>query len=684
MSRTIRILNVEDNEDDFLLIEREVRRAGVVAEFERVDTPEQLGGALSREVWDLIIADYSMPGFSGIEALEILNKTKLDIPFILVSGTVGEDIAVKAMKMGASDYILKGNLARLAPAIERELRDATIRRERRRAEAALKETDESLRHTVSLLRATIESTADGVMVVGGDSRITIRNKKFQSISGVTDALIEEGDARPVLDDFVARLANPAEFAVVANHLCVHADSPIATEGFRHLELKDGRNIEAFVVPQMLDGRCVGHVVCLRDITERRRAEEARHRIETQLFQSQKMEALGSLAGGVAHDFNNLLSVILNYAELLRVKVGGNADAERYVDHMLRAGQRAADLVRQILLFSRRQKQELRPMRLQDNIEEGVKLIRATIPRTVELDSSLQYDAPLVLADTTQVHQVLMNLCINAAQAMPERMGRIEISVQLKKMTADSVAAIPEGRAGEYVVLSVSDNGAGMDEDTIGHIFEPFFTTKSKGEGTGLGLAVVHGIIRGHNGFVNVVSRKGEGTTISVYIPVYKDGTESQPASASGEVLRGNGQHVVFVDDEPAICGVTEHVLQSLGYRVTTYTDPMAALEAFKRDPKAVDLLLSDVNMPGMNGVELAKRFLALRRELPVLLISGFSGGWTPENIRPLGILDLLQKPISPRQIGAHLHRALNTKRISADAAGGSGKITFNKAPFSAK
>lgn len=682
MNRTIRILNVEDNEDDFLLIEREVRRAGILAEFERVESPEQFRGALTRDVWDIVVADYSLPGFSGVQALEILLQSKLDIPFILVSGTVGEDVAVKAMKMGASDYILKGNLARLGPAIEREIREANVRRERRRAEAALRESDDSLRHTVSLLRATLESTADGIMAVGADSRITISNKKFTAIAGVDEAMIEEGDARPVLDDLVGRLANSAEFAVIANHLCERAETPCAKEGFRTLEFKDGRSVEAFVVPQWNEGRCVGHVVCLRDVTERHRAEEARHRIETQLFQSQKMEALGSLAGGVAHDFNNLLSVMLNYAELLRVKVAGNADAERYVDHMLQSGQRAAELVKQILLFSRRQKQELRPLRVQDCVEDAVKLIRATIPRTVQVESSLQFDAPLVLADPTQLHQVLMNLCINAAQAMPERMGRIDIQLGAAVIKPEEAAGCPDARPGDYVVLSVTDNGCGMDADTLAHIFEPFFTTKSKGEGTGLGLSVVHGIIRGHNGFIVATSEKGQGTTLRVHIPVYRDGTEAQAAAASTEVLRGNGQHVVFVDDEPAICGVTEHVLQSLGYRVTTFTDPMLALDAFKKDPKSVDLLLTDVNMPGMNGVELAKRFLSLRRELPVLLISGFSGTWTPENVRPLGILDLLQKPISPRQIGNHLHRALNTKRISGEEH--ACKITFTKAPFSAK
>ena len=682
MNRTIRILNVEDNEDDFLLIEREVRRAGILAEFERVESPEQFRGALTRDVWDIVVADYSLPGFSGVQALEILLQSKLDIPFILVSGTVGEDVAVKAMKMGASDYILKGNLARLGPAIEREIREANVRRERRRAEAALRESDDSLRHTVSLLRATLESTADGIMAVGADSRITISNKKFTAIAGVDEAMIEEGDARPVLDDLVGRLANSAEFAVIANHLCERAETPCAKEGFRTLEFKDGRSVEAFVVPQWNEGRCVGHVVCLRDVTERHRAEEARHRIETQLFQSQKMEALGSLAGGVAHDFNNLLSVMLNYAELLRVKVAGNADAERYVDHMLQSGQRAAELVKQILLFSRRQKQELRPLRVQDCVEDAVKLIRATIPRTVQVESSLQFDAPLVLADPTQLHQVLMNLCINAAQAMPERMGRIDIQLGAAVIKPEEAAGCPDARPGDYVVLSVTDNGCGMDADTLAHIFEPFFTTKSKGEGTGLGLSVVHGIIRGHNGFIIATSEKGQGTTLRVHIPVYRDGTEARAAAASTEVLRGNGQHVVFVDDEPAICGVTEHVLQSLGYRVTTFTDPMLALDAFKKDPKSVDLLLTDVNMPGMNGVELAKRFLSLRRELPVLLISGFSGTWTPENVRPLGILDLLQKPISPRQIGNHLHRALNTKRIPGQEH--ACKITFTKAPFSTK
>lgn len=680
MSRTIRILNVEDNEDDFFLIEREIRRAGIIAEFERVETPEQFRGALTRDVWDIVVADYSLPGFSGIQALEILIESRLDIPFILVSGTVGEDIAVKAMKMGASDYILKGNLSRLGPAIEREVREASVRRERRRAETALRESDDSLRHTVSLLRTTLESTADGIMAVGADSRITISNRKFASIAGVPETVLEEGDARPVLDDIVGRLANSAEFAVIANHLCERAENPIAKEGFRTLEFTDGRHVEAFVVPQRDGERCVGHVVCLRDVTDRRKAEEARHRIEAQLFQSQKMEALGSLAGGVAHDFNNLLSVILNYAELLRPKLAGNADAERYVDHMLQSGKRAAELVRQILLFSRRQKQELRPTRLQECIEEGVKLIRATIPRTVQVEASLQSEAPLVLADSTQLQQVLMNLCINAAQAMPERLGRIDIGVTPVTLTQESLGAAPEAKPGDYVVLTVSDNGGGMDEDVLAHIFEPFFTTKSKGEGTGLGLSVVHGIIRSHNGFIQAVSEKGKGTTMRVYLPVHKDGTETQSAAPLPEIMRGNGQHVVFVDDEPAICGVTEHVLRSLGYRVTTFTDPMLALESFKKNPKDVDLLLSDVNMPGMNGVELAKRFLALRREMPVLLISGFSGTWTPENVRPMGILDLLQKPISPRQISKHLYRALTTKRVSGEDH--ACKITFNKASFS--
>lgn len=683
MSRTIRILNVEDNEDDFLLVQREIRRSGITAEVERVETLDQFKSALTREIWDIVVADYSLPGFSGIQALDALNESKLDIPFILVSGTVGEDIAVKAMKTGASDYILKGNLARLGPAIEREIREAAIRRERRRAEAALKESDESLRHTVSLLRATIESTADGILAVGTDSRVSIHNKKFAIVSGVSQEMIDDAEARPILDAIVANLANPGEFAVLAHHVAETPDQPVSKEGFRNLEFKDGRRAEAFVVPQWLEGRCVGHVVCLRDVSDRFLAEQARHRIEAQLFQSQKMEALGSLAGGVAHDFNNLLSVILNYAELLRVKVGANADAERYVDHMLKAGQRAADLVKQILLFSRRQKQELRPLRVQENVEEGVKLIRAAIPRTIEINVSLQHDSPVVLADTTQLQQVLMNLCINAGQAMHDRIGRIDVDVRNETLDAAAASLIVGARPGEYVVLSVADNGGGMDAETLSHIFEPFFTTKSKGEGTGLGLAVVHGIVRGHNGFIHVSSEKGRGTTFYTYIPVYKDGTEVTLAPAGAAVTpKGNGQHIVFVDDEPAICGVTEHALQSLGYKVTTYTDPMLALDAFKKNPMAVDLLLSDVNMPGMNGVELAKRFLALRRELPVLLISGFSGTWTAENLRPLGIIDLLAKPISPRQIGAHLHNALSIKRINAQDTGS--KITFTRAPFSGK
>lgn len=692
MPNTIRILNVEDNEDDFLLIRREVRRAGITAEFERVESPEALRAALARDVWSVIIADYSLPGFSGIDALQILNETGHDIPFILVSGTVGEDIAVKAMKMGASDYILKGNLARLAPAIEREIREAVIRRERRRAESALKESDDSLRKTVSLLRATIDSTADGILVVGAKGLVTIRNEKFLAISGVKSAM-PGAHARQIFTDIISRITVKDGLSELADRLCEHPEEPLDIGGVRTIEFIDDKIVEAYVFPQMLEGRCVGNVISLRDVTARRRSEEARHRIETQLFQSQKMEALGSLAGGVAHDFNNLLSVILNYAELLRMKVGANPDADRYIEHMLKAGQRAAELVRQILLFSRRQKQELRPLCIQDSVEDGVKLIRSTIPRTVEIECTFDASAPPVLADTTQVHQVLMNLCINAAQAMADRTGLIRVNVRHHEVTREEAARIPEGKAGPYVELSVTDNGSGMDRDMLLHIFEPFFTTKSKGEGTGLGLAVVHGIIRSHNGFVSVQSEKGVGTSFRVFIPVYHDGTECRPVPVGVEPQRGSGQSILFVDDEPAICGVTEHVLTNLGYRVRAFVDPLQAVAAFETDPQGYDLLLSDVNMPGMSGVELARRVIERRPGLPVILISGYSGNWTAENLRELGVHELLQKPISPRQIGGHVQRALARPDAPAEPvepanppidSGPAPTLVFGKASFSSK
>ena len=684
MNGMLRILNVEDSEDDFLLIERELRRAGIIARFDRVDTPEQFRDALAREPWDLIIADYSMPGFSGVQALEMLTGARLDIPFILVSGTIGEDTAVRAMKAGASDYILKGNLARLAPAIERELREASIRRDRRRAESALKASDENLGRTASLLRATLESTADGILVIGADRRITLHNRKFRDIAGVSEALIDAGEARPVLDDIIARLVNKEAFEDVATHLACRPDSPGAKEHFLPLDFHGGRRVEAFVVPQWLEGRCAGHVVCMRDVTARHDAEQARHRIEAQLFQSQKMEALGSLAGGVAHDFNNLLSVILNYAELLRAKYDGDADATRYVDTMLNAGRRAADLVRQILLFGRRQTQELTPMRLQTGMAEGIELIRAAIPRSVHLDTSFEKDAPVVLADATQMNQVLMNLCINASHAMPSRSGRVAVSVRAESVSAESAASIPDAKPGEYVVLTVADDGSGMDEETLSHIFEPFFTTKAKGEGTGLGLAVVHGIVRAHNGFIRVESRKGSGTTFRVHIPVHHDGMAAREAPPPIEIPRGDGRRILVVDDDRDACNGISEMLESFGYAIASFSDPTAALEAFRRSPKAFDLLFADVNMPGINGVELAKQCLALRSDLPVLLISGISDVRTAEDLRPLGILDVLRKPVPPVRLGLRIHAALSTSRPVVPVASGTPKITFTKASFSAK
>jgi PAS domain S-box-containing protein len=410
------------------------------------------------------------------------------------------------------------------------------------------------------------------------------------------------------------------------------------------------------ISQLRHGSEMMFTVILRDVTERVQAEQARLKLEARLLQAQKMEALGTLAGGIAHDFNNILTAIAGNVELARLDAGADSPLQRNLAETAKAAQRATDLVRQILTFSRRQPLERVVVNLRELALEAVKLLRSTLPAGIELVTTLAPDSPNVLADRTQLHQVLMNLVVNAAQAIGRRPGRIEISLAGATLSDDAtVAALAPGR---YARLGVTDNGPGIDAATRQRIFDPFFTTKPVGEGTGLGLAVVDGIVKRLGGAITVYSEPGRGCVFQLYLPVAAvDAVVAVEPSTFGS-LAGSNQRVLYLDDDEALVLIGQAMLQRLGYRVDGHTDAGQALAAFGADPTGFDALISDFNMPGMSGLELAAKVLRLRPDLPVALASGLVTDDLLTQAQALGVREVIYKPHALSDLAAALHRML--------------------------
>ena len=375
-------------------------------------------------------------------------------------------------------------------------------------------------------------------------------------------------------------------------------------------------------------------------------------LEEQLRQAQKMEALGTLAGGIAHDFNNILGVIMGYSELIRENAKNDQNMARRVEQILRAGERARDLITQILNFSRQTPQERRPLKLVPLIKEAMKLLRSSIPPSIDIRTEFKTEEDMALADPTQFHQIVLNLCGNAAQAMSSRGGTLTIA--LDEAGEDAPRQVHDPRW--FVRLSVSDTGVGMDPDIMERIFDPFFTTKGPSEGTGLGLSVVHGIVKTHEGAIQVQSVKGQGSTFHVYLP--RATADTAPAPLPLPALLPSRGKVLLVDDEKPLVDIAREMLENFGFEVTARTSSVEALEAFRYRPQDFDLVVTDYAMPNMTGVELAQEILRLRRNMPVILCTGFSDTITFERARSLGICDVILKPILKDKLVQSVSRLL--------------------------
>ena len=759
--RPLRALILEDDPHDAELVLAMLKRVGPEVNSAVVDSPAGLQQELDRNDCDLILSDYNLRTWTAIEALEMLKRSGKDIPFVVVTGSVGDEAAVECIKQGAADYVLKDRLQRLPLAVERALRDKAHRQEAARLE-------EQIRLAKEEWELTFNAVPDPVLLIDQECRIQRANRAAAALIGqepeqvvgrfcyeVVHARAEplsdcphqrlletgglaSGDVEmPLLGKVFHSTASPLRDPSGRLRGCVHVMRDVtarkrAEEALRRSEAsyrslilgasygiflcgvdgkfvsvnpalvamlgyqsegdllgvnlvkdihcnpggeeplldryrqkgridglladwkrKDGKPIRVRLSGRALlgeQGALEGFEVITEDVTERERLEE-------QLRQAQKMEAVGRLAGGIAHDFNNLLTIVTGYSQLLLERLDPSDALSGSVNEIRKAADRASSLTRQLLAFSRRQ--VLLPQVLDLNAVVGnvEKMLRRLIGEDIELATVLDPELGRVKADPGQIEQVIMNLAVNSRDAMPQG-GKLTIETANVELDGEYLRRHVSVTPGPYVLLALSDTGCGMDEETQEHIFEPFFTTKEKGKGTGLGLATVYGIVKQSDGYIWVYSEPQRGTTFKVYLPRIADAVPA-PETPEPASLPVGSETILVVEDEEAVRPLVEGVLKSRGYKVLIASGGDEALKICADAPPPIHLLLTDVVMPKMGGVELAQRLAALHPETRVLYMSGYTDAGIIHN----GLLNpssaFLQKPFTPDDLARKVREVLD-------------------------
>ena len=638
----LRALILEDSQDDLELLLLHLRHSGFDVTHTQVERKDQFHAALSRGDFDVVFADYHLPNWTGIEAVGELRKVGRDIPFLLITGTLGEEAAVECIKQGANDYVLKEHLSRLPAALSRALSEKALRDERSRAE-------EALRISEARNRDLIENSVYGIFRLSAEGEFLDANPALVRILGCAGA--EELRQLNLARDVFRFPEQYAQFmGICREHGQVHGaeaewrrfDGGFVTVRLHIRELTVGRDRHELEV-------------IAEDVTEFRA-------LERQLQQAQKFEAIGQLAGGIAHDFNNVVGAILGWAEL---GFDQNRTQPQVADRFRRIreqAERAAALTRELLAFARRQVLQPRAVNLNEVTSGLVSFLDKVIGKHIEF-KFLNAPLDLVKADPTQLEQVLMNLCLNARDAMPDG-GKMLIETEMVELDEAYCRFYPYVTPGRYAVLSVSDTGTGMDAATRERIFEPFFTTKERGKGTGMGLATVYGIVKQHGGFIHVYSEPGHGSLFRVYLPSMQgavaEGTpEKAPAPAMAE-MRGS-ETILIAEDHESIREMARQALLTLGYRVLSASDGEEALKLCEHESPALAIL--DVVMPKLGGTATAAKLAARFSGLPVLFTSGYStdAGNLPTNETNASYL---QKPYSPTTLGRLVREILNRRAPS--------------------
>jgi two-component system, cell cycle sensor histidine kinase and response regulator CckA len=641
MNHPLHVLIVEDSEDDMVLVLRELRRHGYDVDYQRVDTPGAMQAALARHPWDVVIADYTLPAFSGPAALKLLQQQCCDIPFIIVSGTIGEETAVAAMKAGAHDYLTKGNLARLVPAIEREMREAEERQRRSHAEQALRESEERFRQLAENISESVFWMADP-----GAGQFLYISPAYEKIWGRSSAAVAVQDWLETIHPEDRQSVQTAFFEQALAGTYDIEYRVVRPDGALRWIRDRGFPIRS---PAGLPYRVVG---IAEDMTDRKLVEAAFRR-------AQRLESLGTLASGIAHDFNNILTPILAAAQLISLKLAPlEPNAQTLLTLIEDSTKRGAALVKQILAFAKGVEGQRMPLEIRHVLLEVVQIIRQTFPKSITTEAKI--DSPeiwSVMADATQLHQVFMNLCVNARDAMPQG-GQIRLAIANTVVNETDARANPEARPGAYVVVTVTDTGTGILVEHLDRIFDPFFTTKEVGKGTGLGLSTVLGILRSHGGFITVSSDVGQGAAFKVFLPA----VEAQAAKPNTTVkpLGGQGELILVVDDEVLIQHVAQTSLEEYNYRVLVASDGAEAIARYTEYQSQIHLVLMDLMMPGMDGITAIRELQHLNPQINVVVMSGMASPSQLAEIAEMGIQSFLPKPYTAQELLSTIRRTLAT------------------------
>ena len=617
------------------------------------DTPEQV----LREYTDLANQFYVNPN-QRLEFISLLKENRAvdNFEFEAVNKR-GEKLLISMnAKLTPADDLDKENETTV---IDGFAIDMTVR----------KRAEEELYQTNAILQAAMDQSPAGIAIADApDGRLRYVNEAGLNIRGGSQQTVVNNvgldeyvaswqlldlDGRPLLAEEVP-LARAIQFGETCRREFIIRRSDT-----------DDRIVQANAAPiRNKDGVVKAAIVVFTDITERKKSEEAQKTLQIQLQHAQKMEAIGTLAGGIAHDFNNILGAILGYAEMARDDCLGQPRVVSDLDQVIKAGHRAKELIKQILTFSRQEETQSIPLQPSTIIRETIKMLRSSLPTTIAIKQDINSNTSLILADPTQIHQILINLSTNAFHAMEERGGTLTISLKNRELSQQDLIGIGHCQTGKYVQISIADNGSGMSKEVQEKMFEPYFTTKVIGKGTGLGLAIVHGIVKSYGGFISFDSQIGKGTVFQIFIPAL----EKDAAYITDPIERPpvGVERVLFIDDESTLAEMAETMLTRLGYAVTIQTSSLEALQTFVNNPDDFDLVITDHTMPGMTGMDLARRMLQIRPQLPIILCTGYSSQISEEKALLAGIKGFALKPLTKSEIAKMIRKVLNQPGATAE------------------
>jgi two-component system, cell cycle sensor histidine kinase and response regulator CckA len=768
----LRILFVEDVPFDAELAERELRREGFIFTSLRAETKEDFLDGLQRHQPDLIISDYSLPEFDGLQALTLSLEHDHDLPFIILTGSLNEETAVSCLKSGAWDYILKENTARLPHAVRSALDQRADRLAKREAEVALMQSEERYRSLVENLRdeyilykhnsqGIIEYVSPSITNILGYTEdeflrhystfltdnpmnqasivltekamageqqppylveVYHKNREIRTlrvtenpvldhkgevvgVSGIAHDITKLSQMEAERERLVSAIEQAAEIVVItdAKGTIQYVNPAFETvTGYSRQEavgknpniLKSGLQDAAFyrsmwqtltagktwngifinkkkdgvqyteeaTISPVRDatGNIVNYVATKRDVTDQLRIAEEKEQLEAQYLQAQKMEAVGRLAGGVAHDFNNMLQAILGYCFFAMGQTTEGDPLRKDLEEIQTAAERSADLTRQLLAFARKQTVNPQVLDLNETVSGMLKMLQRLIGEDIDLAWIQRQNLWQVRLDPSQIDQILANLTVNARDAI-DGVGKVTIETTNTVFDEDYCSHHMGFSPGEFVCLAVSDDGCGMDRETVDHIFEPFFTTKGIGEGTGLGLATVYGIVKQNGGFINVYSEPENGTSFHIYLPRYAEDPQEDLQTAAAAPLIGGQETVLIVEDEDSVLLLAKRILEELGYTVLSASMPSLAIALVSDHPGRIDLLVTDVVMPEMNGRELVEKLTVIKPEMKQLYMSGY----TANVIAHRGVLDegvhFIQKPFAVEMLAAKVREALDER-----------------------